>query len=70
MTEYTNKGMTVGDVEVSVTTEGPNDDAEKVHMHVMDEAAKAMQAVDQDTHPDECEGQMFTVEWEDDDASE
>lgn len=67
MTEFSSENMAVGEIDVSVTTNGPEDDAEKVHMHVMDEAAKAMQAVDEGTHPDKCEGQIFTVQWEGDD---
>ena len=63
MATYTNEKMTVGEVEVTVKTEGPEDEGEKVHMHVIDEAAKAMQAFDEEKHPDECDGQMFSVDW-------
>lgn len=64
MANYSNEKMTVGGVEVTVKTNGPEDEAERVHMHVIDEAAKAMQAMDQEQHPDECDGQMFTVNWD------
>ena len=63
MSRFNTEKMTVGDIQVSVLTEGPEDDAEQVHMHMMNEAAKAMQAIDEDAHPDECDGQSFTVKW-------
>lgn len=63
MAEYSNARMTVGDVEMTVTTRGPENEAEKVHMHTIDEAAKAMQAFDEGKHPDKCDGQMFSVAW-------
>jgi len=65
MANFRNEKMTVGDIEMTVETDGPEDMAEMVHMHVMDEAAKAMQAVENDEHPDECDGQMFSVNWDD-----
>jgi len=63
MTTYTNEGMTNGDVTVTIETEGPEEDAETVHIHAVDQIAKALEALDEKKHPDECSGYFYTPDW-------
>jgi len=63
MTKFTNKGMTNGDVEVTIKTEGPEQDAETVHMHAVDEIAKALEATEERRHPEDCSGHFIKVDW-------
>jgi len=64
MAKYKTTGIEVGSVTATLTVEGPEDDAEKVKMHAHDELVKAMQAVVEEQHPDECDGLPFSVNWE------
>jgi hypothetical protein len=64
MARYKSSGIEVGDVQATIEVEGPEDDAEKVKMHAHDELVKAMQAVDEQEHPDDCDGLMFGVNWD------
>lgn len=52
------------DIELSLTTEGPEEDAETVHMHAVDQIARALQAVRDGEHPDECDGADFAIDWD------
>jgi len=64
MAKYKASGIKVGNVEASLTVEGPEDEAEKVKIHAHDELVKAMQAFEESKHPDECDGLPFGVAWE------
>lgn len=52
------------DVVVSVTTEGPQDDAEAVHTHAKDQIVRAIQAVRDEQPPEECDGAGVDIQWE------
>jgi len=67
MTTITVEGITAEgtDVTVSIETEGGEKAAETVHMHAHDEIVKALQAVSNGVHPDECEGYLMRHDWDD-----
>jgi len=64
MTQYETSGISNGDVEVTIKTEGPENQAEKVHMHGHEAIVRALQAFDEQKHPDECDGLPFSVAWD------
>lgn len=53
------------DIELDITTTGtPARDAERVHLFAVDAAVRAIQAHEQECHPDECEGAEIGFDWE------
>lgn len=61
-----NEGISVDglDVEMSISTEGDQDVAELAHMHVLDEAVRALQALRDECDPNQADGAGFAVDWE------
>lgn len=64
MAELSNHNITVGDIEVDITTRGPEDEAEAAHLHTHDQAVRALQAIKNQKPPEECNGIGVTVNWE------
>lgn len=67
MTDYRANGISADgvDIEVSVETSGePEAHAEKVHMHVQDAAARAIQALETGELPADCDGIGIVIDWE------
>ena len=52
------------DIEVEISVEGPEADAETVYMHAIDQIAKGLQAVRDEKPPSECMGGDFEIDWE------
>lgn len=54
------------DVSVTIETRSEESDAEAetVHMHAHDAAVRAMQAIAERQHPDECDGTNIRTDWE------
>lgn len=53
------------DIELTLKTEGPEADAEVVHVHTVDQIVRALQALRDEQHPDECDGADIGVVWDD-----
>ena len=68
MVENTIDGLQGGDCHdttVRIVVEGENQSiVDKVTMHTQDQAVRAMQAFDEEQHPDECEGSYASVAWD------
>lgn len=63
MAEYKTQDITVGDVQITIETSGPEGQAEKVHMHTHDEAVKAAQVFESGNPPEENDGLPLGVNW-------
>lgn len=63
---YENRGITVEglDVEVTIKSSGPEKDAERVHMHAIEQTVRALQAMRDGVPPEECEGANYEIDWE------
>lgn len=61
-----NEGISVDglDVEMSISTEGDEDVAELAHVHALDEAVRAMQAIRDECDPNQTDGAGYAVDWE------
>ena len=66
MTEFTTEGIVVedGDVEVDISVKGDEKAAETVMLHIHDEAVKALNAVSEGKHPDDCDGYIVRPDWD------
>jgi hypothetical protein len=53
-----------GDVSADLSVAGTSDYVELVAMHVKDQAVRAMQAVDEERPPAECDGIGVEIDWE------
>lgn len=63
--EHTGISVEGVDVEVDLMVQGaPQKDAESIDMHAVDQIVKAMQAVRNESQPDECEGAGYEIDWE------
>lgn len=63
---FENTGISVEgcDIEVDLTVNGPEKDAERVTMHAVDQIVRCLQAVSEDQPPSECEGAGYSIDWE------
>lgn len=62
---FENREITVegSDIEVTIRTEGPEQQAEVAHNHAIDQIVSGLQAVRDGTEPSECEGAPFEIDW-------
>lgn len=63
MAKFSNEGIMVGDIEIDITTKGPDSEAEAVHLHTHDQAVRAAQAVLEEQPPEECDGIGMGINW-------
>jgi len=54
----------IGDCEVTINVEGPEDTAEKIQMDLQSRAEELRQIIEEDIHPDATE-QVYRIRWED-----
>jgi len=64
--KISNSGISVegSEIEVDITVSGPEDDAEMVHMHSVDQIVRALQGVRDEKPPWESEGGGYEIDWE------
>lgn len=68
MMRASRKGVTLEDddwdVSVDITVEGDDEDAvERVMMHTHDQSVRAMEAINEQTHPDDVAGIGWMIDW-------